>query len=791
MIEVALRLCRLAKVYGFLVACFAFTASDLPVHAQAATYYLHPEGDNRNSGTQAEPWKTLKYALTRLSSGDTLYLRGGTYWEANIQISDLQGAAGAPITVTNYPGEQPILDGGFAEFRAIGNADWEVHDGARGVYRSKRTYPGLTWIKGKIDADGELNALVPYKSYAALAADGEVISKSPYYMGPGLFYDRATGRIYIRLKWPDPKAVLRTFTTPSNPDPRQNQIYLWPENVLFEFSNAPSAHLVFKGVDFWNYSRVVDLANASHHLTWANFESRHQGFLIARGGAHDLLIDDALFLPVIPRWLPWKDMKCVDVGEPAKEIRYSQIAASDGGFATVEFRNSTVDRAFDVAVIVGASHDIRFHHNTFYVYDDSSQTGSNVTNYEFDHNLIFGPGISHNGFGQAGNGTKYVHHNIVDVTKEPHPLIWSRQDAQALCDPPAQVTVGDRYLRPFPSHGGSGVGGGDPWQIYNNTVITAQNRPGLADPGLSLVYGINATGVPHRALNNILVVESDVYAMRGAQVDNTKEIHDGNVYWHSNSSRVLFLDFSGQNFATLEAFLKSSLRQNTCAKGWCWDAQSLQVDPQLDENYVPRNPAVLSGGVDFSSANLPGWDGIYRGAIKPGTNGSNIGDPESATPPPGGEVVAAVNAGGGAYTALDGTAYTADAHFSGGKKFSTTAPIAGTEDDTLYQGERYAKALAYDIPVGGPGDYAVTLQFAEIFFTAPGQRVFDVALEGAVPAQLDDLDLVARAGPNAAYDVTVPVTVGADGVLDIDLTASVNNAKVNAIRVVAAGSGVT
>jgi hypothetical protein len=60
-----------------------------------------------------------------------------------------------------------------------------------------------------------------------------------------------------------------------------------------------------------------------------------------------------------------------------------------------------------------------------------------------------------------------------------------------------------------------------------------------------------------------------------------------------------------------------------------------------------------------------------------------------------------------------------------------------------------------------------------------------------VPAQLDDLDLVARAGPNAAYDVTVPVTVGADGVLDIDLTASVNNAKVNAIRVVAAGSGVT
>jgi len=34
----------------------------------------------------------------------------------------------------------------------------------------------------------------------------------------------------------------------------------------------------------------------------------------------------------------------------------------------------------------------------------------------------------------------------------------------------------------------------------------------------------------------------------------------------------------------------------------------------------------------------------------------------------------------------------------------------------------------------------------------------------------------------------VPVTVGADGVLDIDLTAGVNNAKVSAIWVAVAGT---
>ena len=142
-----------------------------------------------------------------------------------------------------------------------------------------------------------------------------------------------------------------------------------------------------------------------------------------------------------------------------------------------------------------------------------------------------------------------------------------------------------------------------------------------------------------------------------------------------------------------------------------------------------------------------------------------------------------MNAGGGAFTSSNGTAYAADVYFSGGLKLSTTAPIAGTVDDALYQNVRYAKNLSYNIPVGA-GNYAVTLQFAEIFFTAPGKRVFDVTVEGKLVA--NDLDLVAQVGPKTAYDITVAATVGADGNLDIDLAASVSNAKINAIKVVPA-----
>jgi hypothetical protein len=139
----------------------------------------------------------------------------------------------------------------------------------------------------------------------------------------------------------------------------------------------------------------------------------------------------------------------------------------------------------------------------------------------------------------------------------------------------------------------------------------------------------------------------------------------------------------------------------------------------------------------------------------------------------------AVNAGGAQYAAIDGTAYAADADFTGGKPYTTTAAIAGTEDDRLYQSERYGN-FSYTLPVPN-GEYEVTLKFAEIYFTSVGQRVFNVLIEGTTV--LSKLDLVAKVGPKVAYDVVVPVTV-ADGVLNIAFQSVVNNAKVSAIKVV-------
>ncbi len=144
-------------------------------------------------------------------------------------------------------------------------------------------------------------------------------------------------------------------------------------------------------------------------------------------------------------------------------------------------------------------------------------------------------------------------------------------------------------------------------------------------------------------------------------------------------------------------------------------------------------------------------------------------------------VIWTVNAGGPKYTDGQGIIYRGNTQFSTGYAYTTTAAIAGTTDDPLYQSERYGD-FSYAIPVAN-GDYLVTLKFAEIYWTQPGQRLFNVLMEGV--KVISNLDLVAKVGPNTAYDVTLPVHV-TDGQLNIKFKSVVDYAKVSAIMVQAA-----
>jgi hypothetical protein len=87
-------------------------ASSRLVIADTNTYYVSPGGNDSNPGTIELPWGTVQYALNQLLPGDQLYLRGGVYLlTTSIVVINRHGSLSAPIRVSAYPEEHPIIDG--------------------------------------------------------------------------------------------------------------------------------------------------------------------------------------------------------------------------------------------------------------------------------------------------------------------------------------------------------------------------------------------------------------------------------------------------------------------------------------------------------------------------------------------------------------------------------------------------------------------------------------------------------------------------------------------------------
>jgi hypothetical protein len=150
------------------------------------------------------------------------------------------------------------------------------------------------------------------------------------------------------------------------------------------------------------------------------------------------------------------------------------------------------------------------------------------------------------------------------------------------------------------------------------------------------------------------------------------------------------------------------------------------------------------------------------------------------------------NAGGGAYTDVGGDSWTADRAYtpangsgwvqSPGRTTTTRAAIDGTLDDALYQASRIS-SMNYRFTSLPAGTYQVELRFAEIQNKRPGQRQFDVIVNGT--PFLVAFDIAALAGRNTALDRSLFVPVSAGGEINVQLATrrSTGEPILNAIRV--------
>ena len=72
-------------------------------------YYVSPNGNDSNPGTEALPWKTLAKAASMATAGVTVFIKQGTYRERLALVNS--GTADGPITFTSYPGDSVTITG--------------------------------------------------------------------------------------------------------------------------------------------------------------------------------------------------------------------------------------------------------------------------------------------------------------------------------------------------------------------------------------------------------------------------------------------------------------------------------------------------------------------------------------------------------------------------------------------------------------------------------------------------------------------------------------------------------
>lgn len=562
-----------------------------PLASGQAYFVDATNGDDVNDGTKHEPWRTLRHGLEKIGPGDTLYLRGGTYYE-NVVVR-AQGTDKEPVTIRGYPGELAVVDGGYREFLDDPSAAWEpVPGGGPDEFRSTKEYPELGEphdprfpVSGSGVNDEEVrvmgnfaDSMVPLHGYAFR---GDLCSSNEYwnvqkteegadgfYCGPGVWLNPTTKRIHIRLA----HHTLRTFGRGSyrgQRDPRKLPLVITGRDIPVRIHGA-------------EHVRVQDLLVRGTRNRAVNIDAggniELDGVTIY-GGAPAVFVRNTVGLRLINCALrgmaaPWSSRS---------SMKYRGASA----YLLIADGSEPPNREFEIAfceftdshdgLMIGTIDSLRFHHNLVDNFNDDglylTYDGHAGRDIQIYRNLIQRC-LTSLAFAGSGGGQEktevHIFRNLFDLRGPvPYALPSGPESPQELTS--RGRTCGDH---------GSPIW--KPMFIHQNTVL-------LDESTWRHYYGgglARATrGSSRRLLNNIF------FHTRGQPGFNLEKesqdlIADGNLHWGLDKGMEEAMN-------ALAKFRASAVFQGSKAKykpGWT--AHDVLADPLLVD--VPadwRRPA--------------------------------------------------------------------------------------------------------------------------------------------------------------------------------------------------------
>jgi len=159
-------------------------------------------GDDANAGTKDKPWRSINASLPKLSAGDTLCLRGGSYYER--VYCAIAGTAERPIIIRSHPMRSRSLTAVCRSSNAIrpvpGSQSPMELQGSTVRLAFTRT-SAMSWVCSAIRMSACRRTGIGWicrpRTNCGFPTRPQFID--PIYCGPGLWYDKQTGRIHARL----------------------------------------------------------------------------------------------------------------------------------------------------------------------------------------------------------------------------------------------------------------------------------------------------------------------------------------------------------------------------------------------------------------------------------------------------------------------------------------------------------------------------------------------------------------------------------------------------------------
>lgn len=508
-------------------------------------------GSDAGPGSKDRPWATINHALSQIEAGDTLYLREGSYFE-NVYCA-VTGKESQPITIRSWPGERVFVEGGMAEFQHSPATAWEPFpDGAEGEFISTGTFRNIRDVVGLF---GDSNiGLQTYWHVADLRAsnemwivDKETRSVAPVYCGPGLWYNKQTGRVHVRLAHThiDNPAV-ENYS--GETDPRKLPLVIAPfaSVPLFvdQAMNVRFQDLVIRGGGLnsvvLQFGVNVEFDNVTVYAGTYGIRARSTGpFRMVNSGVHGNIPpwgfrnENSLHTYTARYYDPFYKEPGTETRNVARLPTHALVVTE----GTFEFEVFAYPRNHDWEIahcdfsdghdgVYLSGKEIRFHHNRVdNIQDDGIYLSSPSDNFNDDifiyQNLItrclmaFG---CHSRGGPTGN--MYIFRNIADLRQgvnagRPSPEF-----------PQGRISSYQVYLM----HGRNKDPDVESLHFYQNTLVSNTDAYGYAQRLLSR----SNSRSERRVFNNICVYLNRYGQLRSFG-DVPPDIHcDGNLHWCVN-----------------------------------------------------------------------------------------------------------------------------------------------------------------------------------------------------------------------------------------------------------------